>query len=388
VRDGASRRTERFDLIVLGAGPAGAAAAVTAARSGLSVALLDKARFPRNKLCGGGLTGRAIHHYEQIFGGSLPDVPMERRSDFAFFAFGQDLGFSRDAPPLHLCMRYQLDETLFRMAVQAGAEDLSGRAGTLDPTGTAIDLPDRRLEATIVIAADGVNSPTARALFGNAYDKDQIGFALEVEHPGADADRPLRIDFGAANWGYGWQFPKTQGTTIGVGGVLSRNSDMKAALRRYLTTLGISENLPFKGQFLPFGAFRATPGRGRILLAGDAAGLVDPITGEGIAHALHSGALAADAARNALSAGTPDTALTLYSQSLRPVHNGLRHARLLRNLMFREALRPAFVRSFRNSRTLRDDYFRLMAGETDYGPLMRKTAARLPGFAWRAISGA
>ena len=384
---GASRRTERFDVIVLGAGPAGAAAAMTAASSGLKVALVDKARFPRNKLCGGGITGRALRHYQRIFGGTLPDVPLERRGDFSFHAFGKDLGASRNVPPLHLGMRYQLDDALVRQAISAGAADFTGVTGTLDPTTPALDLPRHRLEAKILIAADGVNSPTARSLFGTAYDPSKIGFALEVERPGVDPKRPLRIDFGAANWGYGWQFPKPEGTTIGVGGVLSRNADMKSALKRYLRVLDVSENLPVKGQFLPFGDFRKTPGKGRVLFAGDAAGLVDPITGEGIAHALDSGALAAEAARTALAKGNPDDALAKYMRALHPIHSDLRYARVLRNVMFREALRPAFIRSFRASRTLRGDYLRLMAGEVDYGPLMRKTAARLPQFAWRAIIG-
>lgn len=382
-----ARKTLRFDLIVLGAGPAGAAAAMTAARKGLRVALVDKARFPRNKLCGGGLTGRAVTHYRRIFGGTLPPVPFERRDSFAFHAFGQSLGDSRDAPPLHLIMRFQFDAALVQQALDAGAMDFTGQSGNLDTDAPAVDLLHHRLEATILIAADGVNSPTAKVLFGDAFDKRRIGFALEVERPGAEPDRPLRIDFGAADWGYGWQFPKPTGTTIGVGGVLSRNSDMKAAMRRYLAELEVPEELPVKGQFLPFGDFRATPGRGRILLAGDAAGLVDPITGEGIAHALDSGALAAEAARDALVSNTPDTALATYTRSLRPIHRGIRHAGLLRNLMFREALRPAFIRSFRSSRTLRSEYLRLMAGETEYGPLMQQMAARLPGFAWRAVSG-
>lgn len=382
-----AHQVDRFDLIVLGAGPAGASAALTAAQSGLRVALVDKARFPRDKLCGGGLTGRAITLYSRIYGEPLPPVPLERRDSFAFHAFGQDLGESKDAPPLHLCMRFELDAALVRAALDRGAVDFTGCAGKLDPDGPAVDMSDRRLEAPFLIAADGVNSATARTLFGSSFDKDRIGFALEVERPGADPDRPLRIDFGAADWGYGWQFPKASGTTIGVGGVLARNNDMKAALQRYMDVLDVPDTLTVKGQFLPFGDFRSTPGKGRILLAGDAAGLVDPITGEGIAHALDSGALAAKAVQQALTVGTPEAALSLYKQSLRPIHRGLRHARLLRNLMFRPSLRPAFVRSFRNSRTLRSEYLRLMAGETEYGALMQKMIARLPGFAWRAMSG-
>ncbi len=380
-------RVTRFDLIVLGAGPAGAAAAMTAARAGLRVALVDKSRFPRDKLCGGGLTGRAIGHFRHIFGAELPAIPLETRRDIAFFAFGQDVAQISDAPPLHLGMRRDLDAALVAAALAAGAEDFTGQTGALGPEPCTLTLASGTLDAPIVIAADGVNSPTARMLFGKAFDPGAIGFALEVEHPGADPARPLRIDFGAAEWGYGWQFPKATGTTIGLGGILARNTNMKAALAVYLRRLGISEELPIKGQFLPFGSFRSIPGQGRVLLAGDAAGLVDPLTGEGIGHALLSGALAAEAAERALSEGDPGSALMRYGQALRPTHAGLRHAALLRNLMFRPSLRPAFIRSFRNSRHLRGEYLRLVAGQTEYGPLMRLTAARLPAFLLRSMRG-
>ncbi|MEN9061157.1 hypothetical protein [Ponticoccus litoralis] len=198
---------------------------------------------------------------------------------------------------------------------------------------------------------------------------------------------PCEIDFGAAEWGYGWQFPKTTGTTVGVGGIMARNPDLKRAMKAYMARLDIPEGARVKGQFLPFGGFRKRPGQGRVLLAGDAAGLVDPITGEGIAHALHSGELAAQAAAQALGADHPEAALGRYTTALRPIHNGLTLARLLRTIMFRHALRPAFIRSFRESRRLREEYLRLLAGETDYAPLMRKTARRMPGFAARALFG-
>ncbi|KUF10699.1 geranylgeranyl reductase [Pseudoponticoccus marisrubri] len=355
--------------------------------SGLRVALVDKHRFPRDKLCGGGITGRALTQYRDIFGGVLPDIPLERRDCISFHAFGAELGTVQDAPPLHLGMRRALDTALVAEAIGAGAVDCTGHAGALSLDAPGVRVGGKLLSAPLIIGADGVNSPTARVLFGQAFDRARVGFALEVERPGAAPEAPLRIDFGAANWGYGWQFPKPDGTTIGVGGVMARNPDMKAALRSYLDLLGISEELPVKGQFLPFGDFRAVPGRGRVLLAGDAAGLVDPITGEGIAHALKSGALAAEAATAALEAGDPDSALRRYGRALAPIHRGLRQAGLLRHIMFREHLRPAFIRSFRASRSLRGEYLRLLAGETEYGAIMQQMALRLPGFGWRALRG-
>lgn len=349
--------------------------------------MIDKATFPRHKLCGGGITGRSLRTLTDVFGALPGSDGLIFCNSVEFRAFGTDLGIQTGVPTLALGMRHSFDAALVGAALDAGARDYSGRSDSLSIRQDGVTLPDCGITAPVAVAADGVNSPTARQLFGQAFDRNTIGFALEVEtHDRTEADR-LRIDFGAADWGYGWRFPKPCGTTIGVGGVLSQNADMKAALDRYLASLDIRAAPAPKGQFLPFGDFRAVPGRGRVLLAGDAAGLVDPITGEGIAYALQSGAYAAKAAATALRQGAPDAALHHYRRHLRPIHRNLRQARLLRHLIFQPALRPAFLRSFKASRTLRADYMRLLGGELDYGALMLKLGFRLPRFAWRAATG-
>ncbi len=380
--------TRTYDLIVLGAGPSGASAAAVAAASGLRTALVDKARFPRDKLCGGGITGRAMGHFRKIFQEDTPNIPLAIRRSISFHAFGTDLGGDDQTAPIYLGMRRQFDADLVRRALASGAEDFTGQSGALDPDAGEVRLASGLIRAPVIIAADGVNSPTARQLFGEAFDRNRIGFALEVESPDADPDLPLRIDFGAAEWGYGWQFPKHCGATLGVGGVLRRNPDMKSALTRYLDRLGVGSGLKVKGQFLPFGEVRKVPGRGRVLLAGDAAGLVDPITGEGIGYAMHSGALAAKAAIAALTAGDPLAALPEYRRRLRPVQRNLGYASLLRHIIYRPAFRPTFISSFKRSRRLRGEYLRLLAGETEYAALMQLTALRMPGFFLRSLRGA
>lgn len=379
--------SNEYDIIVVGAGPAGAACACTAAKLGLRTALVDKARFPRDKLCGGGMTGRAIGHYRRIFDREALNVPFERRDSFQFFAFEENIGGASGAPPMHLISRSDFDAALVGDALEAGAVDFTGYAGQLDPAERTIRFSHAAITAPFIVAADGVNSKIAKSLFGQAFDRAKVGFALEVERAGRDPETPLRIDFGAAEWGYGWQFPKACGTTIGVGGVMSRNTDMKGALDRYLKHLGVTDPLKVKGQFLPFGEFHPVPGKDQILLAGDAAGLVDPITGEGLAHALHSGSLAAVAAAEALDAGVPESALTRYRKALRPIHASLRQARLLRHVLFRESLRPTFIRRFRQSKSLKSEYLQLLAGETEYASIMRGMLARMPGIAWRALRG-
>lgn len=375
-----------YDIAVIGSGPAGAAAAATARRLGLSVALVDRHVFPRDKLCGGGVTGRALTAYREIFGETPPDLDCKTR--FTFHAHGRHLADLDEMPAMYLTTRLSLDNAMHAAALRAGAEGYQDRFESYDAeTGTLTLHSGTRLRCRLLIAADGVKSAVARLLYGASFDQRRIGFALETEAAPVDPDAPVRIDFGAAEWGYGWHFPKKGTTTIGVGGIHARNPDLKQAMARYLGQFETGEGLKIKGHHLPFGDLRRVPGRGRVLLCGDAAGLVDPITGEGIGHALRSGAFAAEAAAEALAENAPDTALKRYRARLRPIQRDLRLARSIRWLLFSPAMKPVFIRAFRSTGGLRYDYMRLLAGEIDYPDIMRRLVRRLPNFLWRGLVG-
>lgn len=381
---------DRFDVIVIGAGPSGASAAYVAARAGLRVALIDRKTFPRDKLCGGLITGRARRHYAEIFGHDMPFDPQDRKTTVDFRYRGQPVGIIEDAPALCATMRWDMDAMLCAHAMGAGAQDFTGQAvAEIDRDARTVTLKGGLvLGFGVLIGADGVNSQVTRALFGQPFDRARIGFGLEIETGGAHIDpaAPIRIDLAAAQWGYGWVFPKRCSTTVGVGGLLGKNPEMKRAMSAYCDMLGIdAAEASFKGQFLPFGDFRTVPGQDAVLLAGDAAGLVDPITGEGIGYAMQSGQLAAKAALAALSAGQPETALTRYRHALRPVHRALRMARLIRPVIFLPALEPGFARAFQRSSTLRRDYLRLMAGEVEYEQILARLVLRLPRLGLMAL---
>lgn len=379
----------KFDIIVIGAGPAGSATAAWAAKQGLNAALVDKAHFPRNKLCGGLFTGRSRRYFREIFEADLDTRQTLTRTQIAFWHAGQELACLSDVPPLHLTMRVDLDTQMLTHACAAGAHDFTGHA-IKDIDDTTITLRDgTKLQAAILIGADGVNSVVAKHLFGTAFDTQTIGFALETEAPHAPTpvneaqlERSVRIDFAAAQWGYGWSFPKAETTTIGVCGLRKHNADMKAHMARYLQTLDNpqSPKLLIKGHHLPFGDFRRVPGRANVLLVGDAAGLVDPITGEGIAFALKSGQLAAQAAYDALANKAPHTALRRYKRSLKEIHRTLRIARTLRLIVFAPQWQKAFLTTFANSGTVRHLYMRMLAGEVEYPEIARRVLARMPRY--------
>jgi menaquinone-9 beta-reductase len=376
-----------FDLIVIGAGPAGAAAAKTACDLGLSVALIDKAAFPRDKLCGGGVTLRAANALHSIFGLAPGPAALSTR-DVRLVAGPHVLGEQQGLPPFDMVMRRSFDAMLVQAALAAGAVGFCpARIATLDLEGPSVTLQDGRvLRAKALIGADGANSVVAKALHGRAYDPALIGFGMEIEFPlpeGHTPDPVVEIDFTAAVWGYGWAFPKVGGLTLGVGGRLSRNADLRASLAAYAARRGLDPTgLPCKGAFLPFGDARPQPGRGAVMLAGDAAGLVDPVTGEGIGWALHSGDLAARAVAETLAA--PGQAFAAYARALAPVQAELRRARFIAKLVYHPRLAPRFLRHLQRTPRLQRRFLSLVGGEMDYADIGLSSLGRvIGGMVWR-----
>lgn len=356
------------------------------------MALVDRARFPRDKLCGGGITGRSQRYMAEIFGqpaGAHLGLTSRRVRLVSGRTVLADLD---DAPPILLTLRQDLDADLFGRALEQGAQDFSGRRiAALEPDAARVTLTDgTELAGRVLIGADGVNSATARVLFGRVFDPARIGFALEAEapvpHPPA-TDPVVEIDMSAAAWGYGWAFPKAGSLTIGVGGVQGRNPDMRQVMAAYLLRHGLpAEGLKVKGHFLPAGDPRPSPGRGRALLAGDAAGLIDPMTGEGIAWALKSGQLAGQAAAQAIAAGGADQAHRHYSCLLRPVQAEMRYARRLRGLVYHPALRGSFLRHLAGQPATQRRFLALLSGDLDYADLgLLSVPKHLLGMALRAL---
>ncbi|MDO8883062.1 MAG: geranylgeranyl reductase family protein [Pseudotabrizicola sp.] len=359
-----------FDVLVIGAGPAGSAAAITAVRAGLRVALIDKAAFPRDKLCGGGVTARA-HGYACAVFGDLPAGLFHISRTVRFSNGTETLARLEQAPAIYMTMRAGFDAALRARAIEAGAVDYCGHrmAHCVPDAGRVVLADGRVLTAPVVIGADGVHSAVARALFGRAFDPATIGFALEAEVPGGPGP-DTELDMTALPWGYGWVFPKTGGRTLGIGGVSVQDKDLRPRFHDWLRARGVDPaTVKIKGHHLPSGASNAVPGRGAVLLAGDAAGLVDPITGEGIGWAILSGQLAAEAAAEALAAGAPQTALRRYQVRMRPIRAELVRARLLARLVYHPLLQPRLLRALASSDHFQRRYLALLAGEMDYADL-------------------
>ena len=288
---------ERFDAIVVGAGPAGSTAALRLVRAGARVLLLDRERFPRDKPCGGGLTGRAVKQLPVSVDPVVEEVVDRFELGFRYRARVERGG---ERPLVLMTQRRRLDEFLAGEAARAGADFRDGlRATAIDLDGT-VRFDGTAAKADVVIGADGVNGLTARA-FGFADRRHGVALEGNVPYVHAREDRwrgRAVVDLGTVAGGYSWVFPKGDHVNVGVGGWRSEGPRLREHLRQACAGYGLPhERLEsVRGFRLPMRRAGEPVVRGRALLVGDAAGLVDPLSGDGIYEALFSARLAVEAA--------------------------------------------------------------------------------------------
>jgi geranylgeranyl reductase family protein len=294
---------ERFDAVVVGAGPAGSTSAFHLARGGARVLLADKATFPRDKPCGGGLTARAL----RLIPFSVEPV-VEEEVDVFELGLGYRRRFVRrtDEPMVVMTQRRRLDAFLVEQAQEAGAELRDGVKVELEP----LVVGGEPVEADVLIGADGVNGATAKHL-GLASHEHEVALEANVSYGTVSRARYARravVEFGIVPGGYGWVFPKGDHVNVGVGGWQHQGP----RLRDHLARLCHEHEIPadalteIRGYRLPLRRPGSSPARGRTALVGDAAGLVDPVSGDGIYEALLSGRLASAAALDIIAGHVGD----------------------------------------------------------------------------------
>jgi geranylgeranyl reductase family protein len=388
---GAERRA---DVVVVGAGPAGSAAAWHLARAGHDVVVLEKARFPREKVCGDGLTPRGVKALQDMGVDTSEAAGWVRHKGLRIFGGGQVVEV--DWPRLDswpdfglIRARRDLDPMLAAHAAAAGARlhtEVTVTGPEFDDAGRVVGVraqvgPEKEpvvWQAPLVVSAEGLSGRLAKSLGLVRRDDRPLGIAVRryVRTPRThDAYLDISFDLTAdgpsaeSMPGYGWSFGMGDGTAnVGFGLLDTRGrtrADHRAVLRNWLATLPPEWQLgeehavtPVRGAGLPMALHRQPAYSRGLLLAGDAAGVVNPFNGEGISYAMETGRMAAEASLAALAA--PDgpareAALRRYPQRLRETYGRhhrlgmgflalLRHPDLVRFAAAHGLQRPALVR--------------------------------------------
>lgn len=330
-------RTSHYDVIVVGAGPAGSTAAWELARAGAHVALIERRKLPRHKTCGGGMPMTVRHLLAlDALGDLSTETFVEARVRYLrhTFRFANPylaaLNFDSDEKEgsmedleLWMVQRPIFDNALAQRAARAGAVLLDGLAVR------GVDCPDKGpiwvqtegdggawgASCDFLIGADGANGVVARSVGLRRERAIAIAMEAEVPYNWAQDRAELRpeighLEFGAVHGGYAWVFPKAEHLNVGAGFFRPKDQNGRAeatprrelqkTILEYLNYLQVpyrEEELVFHAHPLPIwnGLQMLQNKRANVLLVGDAAGLINPFSGDGIFHAIRSGSIAAKA---------------------------------------------------------------------------------------------
>lgn len=366
--DGPSRTDGLWDLAIVGAGPAGSAAALGALadRPATRVVLLDRADFPRDKACGDGIAPHVLDVLAEVgVSGLLDDWMPVRRLHLRH----QDASVDRSMPrPAYVVPRTIFDSRLLDAAVQAGAVLRRHRVRRLRAGSDRLIIDDVA-EAKVVIGADGAYSAVRNALGWPASGRRALALRGYAPTPSDRAGQQVIAFAGGHQPAYAWSFDRGDGVSnVGYGELLT--SRRPPPVRRYvlqrlehLLPGSVRDAGDWLGHHLPLSSSRWQHPAGRVLLAGDAVGLINPLTGEGIYHAVATGVSAGQVAVAALGDNDAAGAGARYRDSVRSMLGShLRHTTAAARLVSLPGMAGAGVRAARHEQRVFDDLVELGLG--------------------------
>ena len=309
---------EIFDVIVVGAGPAGSTAAKKCSDYGLETILIEKQSIPRLKPCGGGVSQKAL----KLIEGGVPDDLVEQRiKGIRLFSPSlRSVDLVAQKPIGITTQRDKFDAFLTQLAIKAGCQLIQADEVIdllIEEEGVTCKLKSgKTFKGSIIIGADGANSVVAaKAGIRKKWSNDEVGLCFESEVRISDADMKkldpdlLELYFINIPFGYGWLFPKKSSISLGVAGGLAYLQNKRSIFSDFCSTVsklkGINITVPkFEAHLAPAGGINRKIVADRTMLVGDAAGFIDPFTGEGIYYAMRSGQIAADCCKKAIEEHT------------------------------------------------------------------------------------
>lgn len=370
-----------YQVIITGAGPAGAYLAYLLSREGIDVLVLEKERLPRYKPCAGGVARKAFKLLDFQLDPVIEDTV---RRVILTHQHSRPITISLDQPVVYTVSRDLFDAFLVEKAKEAGAAVLDGvrvsRVHT-DGPGMTVKAGDAAWSGEILVGADGAMSVVARSLELAADKRTAVALVKEaaVRSDGFEETKgTIKVDYGVVPGTFTWVFPKARRVSLGAGSIFPRFAGLRALLHEVIHAEGLTEPAAAsrtRGWAIPYNPKPGPLHRGRTLVVGDAAGLADALTGEGIYQALLSARLAAETILTQIKKPRPDLQqyTALVRKELGPeMLTAYRIARLFY---------PAsglFHRLLERRPELAADFARLVGGDVTYAEFFDSCIASLP----------
>ncbi len=335
-----------YDVLIIGAGPSGTTLGYLLSELGIRALVIDRMKFPRLKLCGGAITWKTRQIVEDIFKVSFDEKFVVKNISQEYFVYEKfNLKISQKSPqPFYFINRQEYDRELTVLAEKKSCLFLFGhRVVDIDLTNnTVLTKSGKCLRGEVVVGADGALSIIRKKLFHHDEFKKNMALAFQTSVAMENVRKEYqgltpKLFLGSLRCGYGWLFPHQDSCVLGVAGLLRKNSRIEQKYINFLlktTTLKLEQILPLRSHWLPFGNFMDNPSRGKVLLIGDAAGFVDPLTGEGIYYAHKTAQLASRAISDFFATQKNADPARSYKNYLQPFLTELRISKRLRNLAY------------------------------------------------------
>ncbi len=372
----------KYDVIVVGGGPAGAITARDCARAGLKTLILEKEILPRCKPCAGGVTTAAAG----LLGTLIPDHIIEARcTSFRSFYKSKSMAVRKDDEFMVVVARDAFDFWLVNEAVKAGADlkqEQKAVSYDIEAGGVTVRTETDVYTGKLLVGADGVQSIIAKKV-RDPFSKRDLAFCFCADIPVCEryVRRPAEIEihYGPLPMSYSWIFPKKNKAAVGAGGWISEIADMKIVMNNLMSTANITSK-EIKRHSIPLGGYRRPAAGERTILVGDAAGYADPLTGEGIRYAVASGRLAAAAASYLIKKGSnlSRQSLMLYERNCYKSFGADLSAALLIARCFCNIPETIF-RIYFNSRVPFEKSLEILQGRLSYRQYCRWLLRQLPG---------